>query len=293
MAPGGDLDADRGGDDRDEGDEPESRHGRARARAVGRRLEVATFHDQERQDRRGDEGRDERAASQDVGEDGDREHHARDEPRATLPAPNTAGHHDHRDAGDGGEGGRRLGDAEGEERLDVVEAAAKWRRRGDDDVDRVRRGTSSPLAQRRTVRCRRCSLSRSTVTGKGLPVGHEPTVEPSRSDGARLHVGVARRALRGAVRGRVASRRRRGEPAPRSPPRSRRRRGARPTLKTGGSPNRPRRSTMTVRDGPAPRTRRGRGRRAPVAGRRRRPRRHRRARRCDARTPGRRRRRRA
>ena len=34
-----------------------------------------------------------------------------------------------------------------------------------------------PLAQRRTVRCRRCSFSRSTVTGKGLPVGHEPTVD--------------------------------------------------------------------------------------------------------------------
>jgi hypothetical protein len=35
---------------------------------------------------------------------------------------------------------------------------------------------NKPLAHRRTVRCRRCSRGRSTVTGKGLPVGHEPTV---------------------------------------------------------------------------------------------------------------------
>ena len=60
-----------------------------------------------------------------------------DEPRAALPAPDAAGHHDHRDAGDRGEGGGRLGDAEGKDRLDVVEATAQRRRRGDDDVDQA------------------------------------------------------------------------------------------------------------------------------------------------------------
>ena len=36
---------------------------------------------------------------------------------------------------------------------------------------------SSPLAQRRTARWRRCSARRSTVTGKGLPGGQDPTIE--------------------------------------------------------------------------------------------------------------------
>ena len=85
--------------------------------------------------------------------------------------------------------GRRLGDAEGEDRLDLVETTAQRRCRGDDDVDESVEEQAVRSPRRRTVRCRRCSFRRSMVTGKGLPVGHEPTVAVALG-GRRLHVGV-------------------------------------------------------------------------------------------------------
>ena len=137
MTTRGDLDADRGRHDRDERDEAEARHRGAHARAVRRRLEVASLHHQQGQDRDRDQRGDEGATAQHVGDDGDREHHAGHEPRAALSAADAPGHHDHGDTGDGGERGGGLGHAEGEDRLDRVETAAQGRRRRDDHVDQA------------------------------------------------------------------------------------------------------------------------------------------------------------
>ena len=123
-----------------------------------------------------------------MGEDGDREHRARHEPGPALPASNTPGHHDHRDAGDGGERGRRLGHAEREERLDLVEATSQGRRRGDDDVDEsVEKEQSAGPAPHRSLP----SLFLKTFHGDGERVAGRPGTDGRRRVRRRwLHVGV-------------------------------------------------------------------------------------------------------
>jgi hypothetical protein len=123
-----------------------------------------------------------------VGEDRDRQHDARDEPGSTLSPSYSPGHHDHRDAGDGRERGGRLGDAEGEHRLDFVETTAQGRRRRDDDVNQTfeEDQTARPATYRSLP-----PLLFQSLHGNGEGVAGRPRTNRRRRAGGRgLHVGV-------------------------------------------------------------------------------------------------------
>ena len=180
-----------------------------------------------------------------------------EEPGATLSSTHAPRHHDHRDARDRGQRRGGLGDAEGQDDEHQVEPTAQRRRRGDDHVDAARRGRAARSPSGGSCVGGAARASRSTVTGKGLPLGHEPTVVVA-CEGARLQ-GLARdEPFERACRVGAGTRRRRGAPAPCSRLRSPRYPSRSTELNTGGSPKRPRRSTTHRARGT------GRGAHAPV-----------------------------
>ena len=172
-------------------------------------------------DQRGDEG----ATAQHVGDDGDREHHAGHEPRAALSAADTAGHHDHGDTGDGGERGGGLGHAEREDRLHRVETASQGRRRRDDHVDQA---VEEEQAARPATHGALTPLLLESLDGDGKGIARGPGTDRRWPPVGRAARRCRATIFRGAAPGDVGSRRRRAEPGPCSPLRSRRRRVGRP-----------------------------------------------------------------